>query len=59
MQAFLRDTFKKRVAHYHSQGALARQVPDSFGKRDHFAEPGSALVAVEQMQLDGFFFGTC
>ena len=47
-----------RVAHDHSQGALARQVADSFGKRDHFAQPRPAWVAAEQMLLDGFLFGT-
>jgi len=36
-QAFLRGTPKKCVTHDHSQGALARQVADSFGKRDHVA----------------------
>jgi len=59
MQAFLSDTFKKRVADNHPQGALACQVADSFGKRDHFAEPRATPVAFEQMHLDGFFFRTC
>ena len=58
-QALFRGTLQKCVAHNHSQGALARDLADSFGKRDHFAEPRPALVAVEQMLLDGFFFRVC
>ena len=56
-QAFLRGAPKKLVAHHHSQRALAREVADSFGKRDHLAQPRAASVAAEQMLLDGFFFG--
>ena len=57
-QAFFRGTLEKCVADDHSQGTLARELANSFGKRDHFAETRPALVAVEQMLLDGFFFGS-
>jgi hypothetical protein len=44
----LRGALKKGVTHDHSQGALARQVADSFGKHDHVAQPSPASVAAEQ-----------
>lgn len=55
-QALCRGALKKCVAHDHSKGTPARDLADSFCKRDDFAEPRPALVAVQQMQLDGFFF---
>ena len=37
-QAFLRGALKKCVAHHHSQGTLARELADSFRKRDRLRE---------------------
>ncbi len=56
-QAFLCGAPKKCVAHDHLQGPPARQVADSLGKRNHFAESPSAFIAVEQMHFDGLFVG--
>jgi hypothetical protein len=58
-QTVLRCALKKGLTHDHSQRSSARQIADSFGKRDHFAEARSTLIAAEQMLLDGFLFGTC
>src|SRR5215831_16434681 len=57
-QAFLRGALEKRVAHNHWQRSAARQFPDSLLKRDHFPKPCAALVAAQQMLLDGFLFAT-
>ena len=57
VQAFLCGTLKERVAHDHSKGAFAHQGSHTVDKRDHFAEPRPALVALEQMDLDGLLFG--
>ena len=38
------------------RAAFARHRAHSFGERDHLAEPRPALIALEQMLLDGFLF---
>ena len=47
-QTFFGGELKKCIAHHHSQTSFARQVADSFGKRDHFAQPRPATERLRQ-----------
>ena len=57
-QAFLCGAPKKCVVTTICRRALARQVPDSLGKRNHFAESPSDSSQSSQMRaFDGLFVG--
>ncbi len=57
-QTLVGGTLKKHIAHNHSEGTFPCDLADSFRKGDDFAKTRSAMIAVEQMFLDGLFFRT-